>query len=79
MANVVIARDQWFINSDGNQYVRGYDETSVVGRGRTLAAAARRSRGWYAQAGYRAYEEKTGRCLGKVYEYEDGKFTVGEE
>ena len=72
----VIARDQWYIADNGDQFVRGYDEASVVGRGRTLAAAVRRAGGWAFMSGYRAYDGRTGECLGRVDQFEDGRYTT---
>lgn len=71
---IVIARDQYYLDNNGGQFVQGFDPTTVVGRGLTLAAAARRAGAWAFVSGYRAYDAKSGECLGRVYEYEDGKF-----
>lgn len=60
----VIARPQWFINDHGTQYTRGWDQTTVVGDGRTLRAAARRAGAWATVSGYRVFNEQTGEDLG---------------
>lgn len=60
----VIARPQFFINDQGTQYTRGWDQTTVVGYGRTLRAAARRAGAWATVSGYRVFNEQTGEDLG---------------
>lgn len=62
----VIARPQWFINDHGTQYTRGYDQTTVIGYGRTLKAAADRAGEWATRSGYRVYDQRTGDDLGEL-------------
>lgn len=62
----VIARPQWFIDDSGRQFTQGFDQATVVGEGRTLRAAARKSGGWETMPGYRVFDGTTGKCLGKL-------------
>ena len=65
MTTYVIARDAYILDA-GYQRVSGYDQASVVGRGRTIRAAARKAGPWCTMNGYRLFEAETGKCLGNI-------------
>lgn len=75
----VIARDQYYLDNEGRQFVRGYAATSVVGRGRTLKRAAESSGGWFRYSGYRAFDSVTGECFGTVDQPEPGVYTTEQD
>lgn len=76
MTTYVIAREQFFIRDNGTQYTDGFDECSVVGRGRSLKAAVRRAGGWQAMPGYYVFDDKTGQLLGKAVTNEFGCWDI---